>query len=147
MTEKQRAFRNSLLTKIHTHSFYKGAIQNLAWEEFLKNSFGVESSKFLSIKELISLIDLMDGKEVNLNKPDYKGRRAINSEISTKKQIVKALSLKDELGWSNGKWRTFVLKYTDKMLWNDKMINSLTKKELTTIISIMQKIKSWREKN
>lgn len=146
MTEKQKRFRNNLLTKIHAHSFYKGAYESGAWEEFLENNFGVKSSRYLSIKELISVISLMDGGKISSKEPDWVGRRAINNEISTKKQIVKALALKDELGWKKWEFRAFVLKHTDKMLWNDEMINSLSKQNLTKLISVMSKIKTWKDK-
>lgn len=145
MTEKQRALRNNLLSKIHLHIFYKEAFRVGAWQEFLKNNFGVESSAKLSIKELLILLDMMNGKEVATNLVDYKGRRVVDKKLSTKSQIIKCLSLKDELGWKTWEFRQFVLKQINVMLWNDEMINSLSKQNLTKLISVMSKIKTWKE--
>lgn len=144
MTEKQRIFRNTLLTKIHTHEFYKGCIENEAWSEFLMNNFGVISSAKLSIKELLILLDLMNGSAKTLIKPDFYGRRAIDKNLGTKKQVMKCLNLKKELGWRMTEFRKFVFKQTEKILWKDEMINSLSKAELTKLISVMNKILTWR---
>ena len=145
MTEKQRILRNNLLAKIHTHSFYKEASRVGAWQEFLENNFNAQSSAKLSIKELLSLVDLMNGKAFNYKSPDYRGRRVVDKTLSTKSQVVKCLSLKDELGWKTWEFRQFVLKQISVMLWNDEMINSLSKQNLTKLISVMSKIKTWKE--
>ncbi len=62
MTEAQKIFRNNLLAKIHTQPFCKEAKQNDSWGEYLKGLYGVESSKYLSIEELINLLDVLKGK-------------------------------------------------------------------------------------
>lgn len=145
MTEKQRVLRNSLLSKIHLHIFYKEAFRVGAWQEFLKNNFGVESSAKLSIKELLILLDMMNGKEVATNLVDYKGRRVVDKKLSTKSQIIKCLSLKKELGWDEWDFKRFVLKQLGTMLWRDEMINNFSKSELTKLITIMGKILKWKK--
>ena len=146
MTEKQRALRNNLLSKIHLHIFYKEAFRVGAWQEFLENNFSVKSSAKLSIKELLVLLDMMNGKEVEYESHDYRGRRVVDKGLATKNQVVKCLSLKDELGWKTWEFRQFVLKQISVMLWNDEMINSLSKQNLTKLISVMSKIKIWKDK-
>lgn len=145
MTEKQQILRKNLLAKIHTHSFYKEALRVGAWQEFLENNFSVKSSAKLSIKELLVLLDMMNGKEVEYKSYDYRGRRVVDKGLATKSQVIKCLSLKDELGWKAWEFRQFVLKQISIMLWNDEMINSLSKQNLTKLISVMSKIKTWRE--
>ena len=145
MTEKQRVLRNSLLSKIHLHIFYKEAFRVGAWQEFLKNNFGVESSAKLSIKELLILLDMMNGKEVATNLVDYKGRRVVDKKLSTKSQIVKCLGLKKELGWNEWEFKRFVLKQLGTMLWKDEMINNFSKSELTKLITVMGKILKWKK--
>lgn len=144
MTEKQRKLRKCLLAKIHLDNFYIGASQNGAWQEFLLNNFGVISSAKLSIKELLILLDLMNGSAKTLIKPDFYGRRAIDKSLGTKKQVMKCLNLKKELGWQMTEFKKFVFKQTEKILWKDEMINSLSKAELTKLISVMNKIRTWR---
>ncbi|QKF64575.1 hypothetical protein [Campylobacter corcagiensis] len=146
MTKKQRLLRNSLLARIHLHPFYKSAFEVGAWSEFLENSFKTNSSANLSIKELILLLDIMNGKDAIIDEIDYKGRARLNPNLATQKQITKCLSLKDELNYSDAKFREFVFKNTKKMLWKLEMINSFTKGELSKLISIMSKIKAWRDK-
>ena len=145
MTEKQRALRNNLLSKIHLHIFYKEAFRVGAWQEFLKNNFGVESSAKLSIKELLILLDMMNGKEVAINSVDYRGRRVVDKKLSTKSQIIKCLNLKKELGWDEWDFKRFILKQLGTMLWRDEMINNLSKSELTKLITVMTKILKWKK--
>ena len=145
MTEKQRVLRNNLLSKIHLHIFYKEAFRVGAWQEFLKNNFGVESSAKLSIKELLILLDMMNGKEVAINSVDYRGRRVVDKKLSTKSQIIKCLNLKKELGWDEWDFKRFVLKQLGAMLWRDEMINNFSKSELTKLITVMGKILKWKK--
>lgn len=145
MTEKQRALRNNLLSKIHLHIFYKEAFRVGAWQEFLKNNFGVESSAKLSIKELLILLDMMNGKEVAINSVDYRGRRVVDKKLSTKSQIIKCLNLKKELGWDEWDFKRFILNQLGTMLWKDEMINNFSKSELTKLITVMGKILKWKK--
>lgn len=62
MTKKQTAYRKQLLAIIHTHEFYKHAKANEAWQDFLSN-WGVKSSAELSIKELVNVLAVMNGKD------------------------------------------------------------------------------------
>lgn len=62
MTKKQINYRKQLLAIIHTHEFYRHAKANDAWQDFLAN-WGVKSSAELSIKELVNVLAVMNGKE------------------------------------------------------------------------------------
>lgn len=62
MTKKQANYRKQLLAIIHTHEFYKHAKANEAWQDFLSN-WGVKSSAELSIKELVNVLAVMNGKD------------------------------------------------------------------------------------
>lgn len=145
MTEKQRIFRNSLLTKIHTHEFYKGCIENEAWSEFLMNNFGVESSAKLSIKELISLLEIMHGSKSAAEKPDFCGRRVVNNKLGTQKQIKKVFVLKNKIFENDMKFINFIYKHTGKILWRLDMLQNMDKKELTKLIVILEKIRMWKK--
>ena len=59
MTKKQKAYKNALLRRVHTTKKYLEvyARDRELWETFLQNSYGVTSSKDLTIDELKNLIE------------------------------------------------------------------------------------------
>ncbi len=65
MTKKQRYFKAYLIKRVHTSKLYTDIYSKdrELYEDMLKNSFGVKSSKYLSIEELIRLVDFLNGKE------------------------------------------------------------------------------------
>ena len=67
LTPKQRAFRKSLLTKIHLAdgyvSFYADNEED--YRDMLQQSFGKRSAADLTINQLISLLDFLQGKRAN----------------------------------------------------------------------------------
>lgn len=145
MTEKQRKLRKCLLAKIHLDNFYIGASQNGAWQEFLLNNFGVESSAELSIKELISLLEIMHGSKSAAEKPDFCGRRVVNNKLGTQKQIKKVFALKNEIFENDINFINFIYKHTGKILWRLDMLQNMDKKELTKLIVILEKIRMWKK--
>lgn len=138
MTEAQEHFRKQLLAKIHTTPMYKQIKENDAWEDFLSYRFGVESCKELSINELNIVLDILRGKniEVESYEPDIAGRNALNPSKITQKQITQILALQDELGWSEVNLRKFILKQT-KVLSG---VNNMSKENATKLIIGLKKV-------
>ena len=70
MTKKQKFYKNSLLRAIHTSKLYTSvyAKDRVVYEEMLKNSFGVKSSKDLGIDELKRLVAFLDGRVHSIQK-------------------------------------------------------------------------------
>lgn len=89
MTQKQKAYRNKLLSKIHQSPRYRTvyASDRELWEAFLQNGYGVSSSSKLSISELENLVDYLNGKvSVLITDPS---RRPDRSGKATQAQIAK----------------------------------------------------------
>ena len=61
MTTKQKAYKSSLIRSIHTSPLYSEIYSDdrELYETMLENTFGVKSSKKLSIEELINLDNFM----------------------------------------------------------------------------------------
>ncbi|MDY6119997.1 MAG: phage protein GemA/Gp16 family protein [Campylobacter sputorum] len=145
MTEKQIKVRNSLLAKIHTSDMYKEIMSYAAWEEFLECRFGVSSSSKLNIKELLMLVDILNGKDETLNlEPDIKGRNALKNTNATKKQQNTILYLAQMLGWSEKKLLMFVLKQTKEIFLSSENFHNLSKKNATKVINGLDKIIKYR---
>lgn len=141
MTAKQVVFRKSLLAKIHTHSAYKHMISFEGWQDFLHSHFKVTSSAKLSINELISLIDLLDGNNPSKT-PDFKGRKAVANigkiTIKQKRYIMKLLEglRKDE------KW--FLILCFKTLKFGVFNIEHLSKNHASTMILALEKISKIR---
>lgn len=129
MTNKQKAYRNSLLSKIHTHSKYKEIKGLGAWGEYIKNRFGVESSASLSIEELVLLLESLNGGEFKQSQ-DLKGRVALLGD----KQEQKIYLLSDHLGMV-GVLGEFIYRQTGK-----RTLKECGKDEKTKIIIGLTKI-------
>ncbi|WP_419257125.1 hypothetical protein [Campylobacter fetus] len=102
MTEKQAMLKRQLLSKIHTHKRYKELKQNDAWEMFLDCYFKISSSAKLSIKELYSCLDLLNGTINSVDEIDFKGREAIARDkkaISSAAQVARIKKLIKAIGW------------------------------------------------
>ena len=138
MTEAQKHLRNQLLAKIHTTPMYKQIKENDAWADFLSYRFGVESCKELSINELNIVLDILRGKniEVESYEPDIAGRNVLNPSKITQKQITQILALQDELGWSEVSLKKFILKQTKVLNW----LNDMSKQNATKVITGLKKI-------
>lgn len=143
MTAKQVVFRKSLLSKIHAHSVYKHIISFDGWQDFLHTHFKVTSSAKLSINELISLIDLLDGRATNPSKkPDFKGRKAVANigkiTVKQKRYIMKLLSdLRKDEQW-------FLVLCFKTLKFGVFNIEHLSKNHASTMILALEKISKIR---
>lgn len=137
MTKAQEIYRKQLLARIHTHPQYKIIKENEAWSEWLELRFGVDSSKELSIKELNTILDILNGKVCDrLNfKPDYAGRNILNPAKITAKQIEKIKVLAGKLGWDDVRVMKFINRQCKTLLLYSSYLNKLSKKQATSVIT------------
>ncbi|MCF6207446.1 MAG: regulatory protein GemA [Sulfurovum sp.] len=72
MTAKQRAYHKALVQYVHLSKKYRAFYKDdrEAYEEVLYNAFGKRSSKDLSVDQLVTLVDWMNGRTDTL--PIYK---------------------------------------------------------------------------
>ena len=63
LTPKQQHYRKALLGKIHSAPMYIALYKDdrPAWEHMLQRAFGVTSSAKLTIKQLLNLLDFLQG--------------------------------------------------------------------------------------
>ncbi|MBE3609494.1 phage protein GemA/Gp16 family protein [Campylobacter californiensis] len=131
MTKAQEIYRKQLLAIIHTHPFYKHAKISEAWGEFL-SAWGVDSSAKLSVKELINLIAVMDGKE----HPKPK-----DSLFATRSQIyaVHCLWQKVAKDTSERALMFFIRKVTKNLYLK---VEHLKKKEASKVLIVLKKMEN-----
>ncbi|MBT0611971.1 phage protein GemA/Gp16 family protein [Campylobacter hyointestinalis] len=131
MSKKQENYRKALLAIVHTHPFYKHAKENEAWGEFLSN-WGVDSSAKLSIKELVNLIVVMDGKE----KPKSK-----DSQFATRSQIYAIETLWQKVA-KDSSYRALLIfiKRITKNLY--LKIEYLKKHEASKVLIVLKKMEN-----
>jgi|GEM_PF-1847080 len=75
MTPKQKGYQKQLLRRLHTSARYVNVYRedDALYREFLKETFGVQSSKDLSLDSLIRLVDYMELKgDLNAAKKAFK---------------------------------------------------------------------------
>lgn len=130
LTPKQRAFRNSLLTKIHLADSYVGfyAENEKDYRDMLQQNFGKRSAADLTINQLITLLDFLNGKRAN------------PVERVTKAQIDFI-----EKGWelkARDKSKRALMNFVNK---NTKLtlirLDALTKQQATGIINAIKRMK------
>lgn len=132
MTAKQKAYRLALLKKIHIHKEYQRLHANGEWEEWLLEKFGVKSSKFLRIDQLLDVIALLEGVSEQFFTPSH----ALGP---TPKQVKAVLSLKEDLGWNLARLEGFT-QHTCK-----KSLSELSKEDTTALILGLTKLMRAQE--
>lgn len=140
MTQRQKFYHAQLVTKVHLTPMYHNVYRNdrELYESFLINTFGVESSKMLSISELKSLISYFEGETRVLN-VDKKGRPTKEGMASTA-QIAKIQALWHQKARdkSDTALRNFIKRQTGEFPLH---LSKLTKKEATMILIALERMK------
>ncbi|WP_163556128.1 phage protein GemA/Gp16 family protein [Helicobacter suis] len=121
MTEKQKAFRKSLLAQIHMEPLYKVLANAGIWGKWLNERFYVTSCKDLAIEHLIDVLALL-----RRSSERYKNIR--DPKAPTKKQANLIADLLDELDMS--------LADLEKLTWRVCKVrtNALTKEQAVHLI-------------
>lgn len=141
MTQRQKFYHAQLVKKVHLTPTYHNVYRNdrELYEGFLLNSFGVESSKLLSINELNSLIDYFEGKTTIL-KIDKRGRPSREGMASVAQiDKINALWVIKARDKSDIALRNFIKRQTGEFPLH---LAKLTKKEATGIIIALERIKA-----
>lgn len=139
MTPNQKAYHAQLVTKIHLTPLYQTIYKNDRdlYESFLINSYGVDSSKKLSITELNNLIDYFSGKTKTIRQ-DPKGRPT-EKGMATDAQIAKIETMWQIVGRdkSDSALRNFIKRQTGEFPLH---LKKLTLKEATGVILALEKM-------
>lgn len=130
MTKKQQNYKKALLKLVHTSKMYKEIYANdrALWEEFLNKTYGVKSSKYLSISELEGLVDYLNYKTTK-----------IKVEPATMNQIRYMMHLWDKKGRVKGVFG--LLKFVrERMGFKVLKLKDLTKEQATKVIIGLEKL-------
>ena len=139
MTKRQRAYKQALIRSIHTSPLWRevyGKDREL-YESMLFNTFGVKSSKELSIEELKSLDDFMHCRVKRI---------APEKVYASKQQISFIQALWFER--ATFKFGVNLLEFASRVLKRDvKDLNKITKKEASKLIAGIKALKPLRGVN
>lgn len=140
MTQAQEHYQKKLIKSLHISRRYREYFKDEKEEyrELLQEHYGVDTSKKLTINQLITLVDYMNFKDVKL--PTYKRR---GDEFG-------ARATKPQLEMMKGLWNSFADNPTDTALL--AFVNRQTKKtylyvymvsktEAQKIIPVLQRMK------
>ncbi|CUU79962.1 hypothetical protein [Campylobacter hyointestinalis] len=145
MTEKQAMLRRQLLSKIHTHKRYKELKASDAWETFLDCHFKICSSAKLSIKELYTCLDLLNGTINSVEEIDLRGRELISRKkkaVSSFAQANRIKELMKIIGWDELTLKKFIIKQL-KIIADPFKMNV---KNSSKLIYILEKIAKAKDK-
>ena len=137
MTKKQKIYKNSLLRSVHTSRTYLEVYSKdrELYEQMLKNSFGVKSSKDLSIDELKRLILFLNGKSNDLKK-----------DLITTNQKSYILVMWDKKSFF--KDEDSLLKFAKRILQREvNSIDEITKREAIKLIAAVKNLKPLKPAN
>ena len=149
MNLKQKHYRNNLLAKIHAHRKYKEIYEAGFWSEWLSVRYGVESSKYLSIKELWEVLDILSGRKADRDYclQDSIGRAMLlplkkrhQTQKITKNQALLIEELFNILRYDSTKQKAFFTKQTNKDI---QSLQELSKEEATKIITGLKRVIEW----
>ena len=149
MNLKQKHYRNNLLAKIHAHRKYKEIYEAGFWSEWLSVRYGVESSKYLSIKELWEALDILSGIRADRDYclQDSIGRAMLlplkkrhQTQKITKNQALLIEELFNILRYDSTKQKAFFTKQTNKDI---QSLQELSKEEATKIITGLKRVIEW----
>lgn len=140
MTDRQKAFRKSLIKDIHCTQQYKVMKENDAWQTTLHAWYGVDSSTLLSIDELKNLLAVLNLDNVK-PKQSPRGRPVAN----TKAGMATALQIKAiESAWiskSREKTPLARVKFMSLVLKREVLfLPELTKAEATKVLTAMNRM-------
>ncbi|ARR00304.1 phage protein GemA/Gp16 family protein [Campylobacter porcelli] len=140
-------YRKNLLAKVHIHRGCVELKRLEAWEGYLEDKFGVKSSAKLSINELKTLLDMLNGKDIKPVK-DLAGREIIqraSKEISSLAQARKIEELRVAIGWSHKELLSFMI---DKMhiIGNPLKLKPQNASKLIYILSKVLEYKKSKDK-
>lgn len=135
MTLKQEIYHKQLIKKVHISQRYKHYFkeEQQEYEKLLLQHFGTDSSKNLTIDQLLILIDYLNGKRSSL--PEYHKK-------ATQKQIEHIQTLwKDK---SKSKTTQALLTYANRFFHKGKtLLTSLTQITTTTATKLIRALKRW----
>ena len=149
MNTKQKRYRNNLLAKIHTHRKYKELYEAGFWSEWLYIRYGVESSKYLSIKELWEVLDILSGIRPDRDYclQDSIGRATLlplkkrhETQSITKNQALLIEELFNVVRYDSIKQKAFFTKQTKREI---RSLQELSKEEATKIITGLKRTIEW----
>ena len=133
MTKKQQLLHKSLVRQLHISKRYAAyyKLNKDEYVELLQTHFGKETSKDLSIEQLIDLVDYMNFKKEEL--------KVYNATLSTKSQqdYIKELWDKYADDTSEKALLEFIYRQTQKRYLHLHMIG---KKEAQKVIPVLKKM-------
>lgn len=134
MTPKQKIYKNALLRALHTSPRYLNLYKedDELYREFLKDNFGVKSSKDLSIESLENLVAYFEFK-VELKKAT-KGFKISSNQVEYLWELWCDRSLHKDMP----SLLAFIKRLTKKEI---KEIEELSKKEATIMINAVRNLK------
>lgn len=137
MTTKQKNYKKGLIRSIHTSKLWREVYSTNRgfYESMLEHSFGVKSSKDLSIEELKRLDDFM-------NKRDREDGICVPRVIVASKQQI---SFVQTLWIRNSREKSIdsLLKFATRILKREvEDITSISKKEASALIGAVKKVES-----
>jgi hypothetical protein len=138
MTPKQQIYHKSLVKALHISRRYKEYYSNNKdeYKELLQEHYGVDSSKELTIDQLIIFVDYMNFKRDELPKYEANGE-----ELCTKKQ----------LSTMKGLWESFasipteaaLLKFANRQTGKTYLhLHMISKTEAQKIIPVLKTMKN-----
>ncbi|WP_050780218.1 phage protein GemA/Gp16 family protein, partial [Helicobacter suis] len=132
MTEKQKAFRKSLLAQIHMEPLQKLLAKSGIWERWLNERFYVTSCKDLAIEHLIDVLAL-------LRRSSERYKRIRDPKAPTKKQANLIADLLDDLDMT--------LADFEKLAWRicKTRTNALTKQQASHLIFALKNMVKVQE--
>ncbi len=149
MNTKQKRYRNNLLAKIHAHRKYKELYEAGFWSEWLSIRYGVESSKYLSIKELWEVLDILSGIKPDRDYclQDSVGRAMLlplkkrhETQKITKNQALLIEELFNILRYDSVRQKAFFTKQIKREI---RSLQELSKEEATKIITGLKRVIKW----
>jgi hypothetical protein len=140
MTEKQKAFRKSLIKDIHCTQQYRLMKDDDAWASTLHEWYGVQSSTELSIAELKNLLDVLNGDAKLVVKSTAFRPKAKGDNTSITALQKNAI----ESQWqarSREKTPLALVKFMTRVLKREvHFVASLTKSEATKVLTAINRI-------
>ncbi|WP_294962287.1 phage protein GemA/Gp16 family protein [Sulfurimonas sp.] len=135
MTQRQQIYHKSLIKALHISRRYKEYFKDNKDEytELLQESFGVNSSKELTINQLILFVDYMNFKDVKL--PTYEKRSDEFGATCTKPQLEMMKGLWN--GFATNKTDEALLKFANRQAGKTYLhLHMLSKQEAQKIIPV-----------
>ncbi len=131
MTNAQKRYKIGLIRQVHTSKLYNSVYKNdrELYEDMLSNSFGVTSSKELSIEELIKLVEFLEQKALNIYVP-----KASDNQMHFIQTLWKANATFKEY--------SYMIKFINKRVIKREVssLKELHKREVAGVIGAIKKL-------